>query len=47
MFSTIWQPAPRPQSGILRTIENRGLTFLLVVGVGLLLILGTFASFFL
>jgi membrane protein len=46
MFNTIWQPPPLPRSGILRTIENRGLAFLLVIGVGLLLILGTFASFF-
>jgi membrane protein len=45
MFNTIWQPPPHPKSGIIHTIENRGLAFLLVIGVGLLLTLGAFASF--
>jgi membrane protein len=47
MFNTIWQAPPAAKSGLLATIENRGLAFLLVIGVGLLLTLGTFASFLL
>jgi membrane protein len=45
MLNTIWQAPPHPKGGIMVTIENRGLAFLLVIGVGLLLTLSMFASF--
>ena len=47
MLNTVWQAPPHPKGGILVTIENRGLAFLLVIGVGLLLTLGMSASFLL
>jgi membrane protein len=45
MLNTIWSAPPHPKGGIIATIENRVLAFLLVIGVGLLLTLGTFFNF--
>ena len=43
-LNTIWHVPIEPQSGFLNFIKNRLLAFILIIGVGLVLVIGAFGS---
>jgi membrane protein len=43
-LNTIWHVPIDPQSGFLKFIKNRLLAFILIIGVGLVLVIGAFGS---
>lgn len=43
-LNKVWQVKPKPGIGLVRTVKNRALSFLLALGVGLLLLMALFAS---
>ena len=43
-LNTIWHIPNKPQSGFLKYIKNRLLAFILIIGVGLVLVIGVFGS---